>query len=210
MAVHVCNHPFIQHHLTHMRDKRTEMTEFRQLLDRISALMAVEVTRNFELTSTSIETPMERMTAPILVEKQVTIVPILRAALGMINGLLSVLPQASLAHLGLERDEQTLLPRGYYRKVPPNLSEKEIIIVDPMLATGGSMLKAIEILQEAGGKVERMRLLSLVAAPEGLSKVQALYPDIPIYTAAIDERLNDIGYIVPGLGDAGDRLFGTI
>lgn len=213
MPVHVCEHPFIQHHLSHMRDRSTETVAFRQHMNRISHLISVELTRNFPLTQHSIETPLATMQAPVLVDRSVVIVPILRAALGLVNGLLETFPEALcpiVAHMGLERDHVTLEPRGYYSKLPDNLAHKHIIVVDPMLATGGSMVKAISILAENGAKIEQMRIMCIVSAPEGIQKVEASYPDIPIYTAAIDERLNEVGYIVPGLGDAGDRLFGTL
>ncbi len=206
-TLHIIDHPLIQHKLTIMRKTSTSSKDFRQLLDEISMLMGYEVTRNLPLETVEITTPVARATAKQIAGKKLAIVPILRAGLGMVDGLLSLVPVARVGHIGLYRDPETHLPVEYYCKLPPNIENRLVIVVDPMLATGGSASDAIKMLKDKG--CTDIRLMCLVAAPEGVAKVQADHPDVDIYTAALDERLNDHAYIVPGLGDAGDRLFGT-
>jgi uracil phosphoribosyltransferase len=200
------DHPVIQTKLTELRDFATEHRKFRGLLNEIASLMVYEVTRDWPTTPRPIQTPMERMTGQVLARK-VTLVPILRAGLGMAEGVLRLLPDARMGHLGVYRDERTLEPISYYQKLPPDIAETEVLIIDPMLATGGSGSAAIAILKKSG--VRSMKFVCLVAAPEGIQAVHALHPEIPIYCAAIDRQLNAKGYILPGLGDAGDRIFGT-
>ena len=206
-TLHVIDHPLIQHKLTIMRDKRTGAKEFRELLDEITVLMGYEVTRDFPLVDWEIETPIQKMTAKRIAGKKVAVVPILRAGLGMVDGLLELLPVAKVGHIGLYRDHETHKPVVYYCKLPEDIGRRTVILCDPMLATGGSASDAITMLKERGAK--DIRLLNLVAAPEGVKKVQEDHPDVDIYVAALDEKLNENCYIVPGLGDAGDRLFGT-
>ena len=205
--VHVLDHPLITDKLTRMRRKSTKSQEFRALLKEISELMGYEVTRNFETKLITIETPICEGTFPILKQDFFTIVPILRAGLGMVEGMLELMPFAHVGHIGLYRDENTRKPIEYYYKMPANAENSVIIVVDPMLATGGSASDAIDSLKNHG--YTNIRLMNLVAAPEGVKVVQERHPDVDIYVAAIDERLNDQAYIVPGLGDAGDRIFGT-
>lgn len=205
--LHIIDHPLIQHKLTIMRKTNTSSKDFRQLLDEISMLMGYEVTRDLPLEEVEITTPVARAKAKQIAGKKLAIVPILRAGLGMVDGLLSLVPVARVGHIGLYRDPETHLPVEYYCKLPPNIQNRLVIVVDPMLATGGSASDAIKMLKDKG--CTDIRLMCLVAAPEGVAKVEADHPDVPIFTAALDERLNDHAYIVPGLGDAGDRLFGT-
>ena len=205
--LHIVNHPLIQHKLTIMRDKRTGPKEFRELLDEITVLMGYEVTRDFALDDYEIETPMQKMVAKRISGKKVAIVPILRAGLGMVDGLLSLLPVAKVGHIGLYRDPKTHKPVVYYCKLPSDIEKRSVIVCDPMLATGGSASDALSMLKEKG--VTDVRLLCLVAAPEGVAKVQNDHPDVEIFCAALDDCLNENCYILPGLGDAGDRLFGT-
>ena len=204
---HVMNHPLIQHKLTIMRKTETGAKDFRELLNEISVLMGYEITRDLPLEDVEIETPLQKMTAKQISGKKLAIVPILRAGLGMVDGLLSLIPVAKVGHIGLYRDPETHLPVEYYCKLPPDIEERIVIIVDPMLATGGSSSDAITMLKKRGCK--NIKLMCLVSAPEGVAKVRATHPDVDIYTAALDERLNENCYILPGLGDAGDRLFGT-
>lgn len=204
---HLIDHPLIQHKLTIMRKVNTPSKDFRQLLDEISMLMGYEVTRDLPLENVEINTPVAHTTAKQIAGKKLAIVPILRAGLGMVDGLLSLVPVARVGHIGLYRDPETHLPVEYYCKLPPNIHKRLVIVVDPMLATGGSATDALRMLKEKG--CTDIRLMCLVAAPEGVKKVQEAHPDVDIYCAALDERLNDSKYIVPGLGDAGDRLFGT-
>lgn len=206
-TLHIIDHPLIQHKLTIMRKTGTSSKDFRQLLDEISMLMGYEVTRNLPLETVDITTPVARAKAKQIAGKKLAIVPILRAGLGMVDGLLSLVPVARVGHIGLYRDPETHLPVEYYCKLPPNIQNRLVIVVDPMLATGGSASDALKMLKEKG--CTDIRLMCLVAAPEGVAKVQADHPDVDIYTAALDEKLNEHAYIVPGLGDAGDRLFGT-
>ncbi|MCQ2183839.1 MAG: uracil phosphoribosyltransferase [Bacteroidales bacterium] len=205
--VHIINHPLIQHKLSIMRDKNTGSKDFRKLLMEISLLMGYEVTRDLPLEDKEIETPICRMTAKEISGRKLAIVPILRAGLGMVDGLLSLVPVAKVGHIGLYRNEETHKPVVYYCKLPEDIQKRLVIITDPMLATGGSSCDAITMLKERG--CDNIRLMCLVAAPEGLAKVQETHPDVDIYVAAVDEHLNENAYIVPGLGDAGDRIFGT-
>ena len=205
--VHLINHPMVQHKLSIMRQKETGSKDFRQLLKEISLLMGYEVTRDLPLTDIQIETPISTMVASRVLGRKLAIVPILRAGLGMVDGLLDLVPVAKVGHIGLYRDEKTHEPVVYYCKLPEDIQERLVIITDPMLATGGSSCDAIDMLKERG--CTNIRLMCLVAAPEGIAKVQEAHPDVDIYVAAIDEKLNDNAYIVPGLGDAGDRIFGT-
>ena len=200
------DHPVIQTKLTELRDFATESRKFRALLDEIAGLMVYEVTRDWPTRPRLIQTPLERMTGKMLA-RPITLVPILRAGLGMADGVLKLLPDARLGHLGVRRDEATLQPIAYYQKLPPDIASTEVLLIDPMLATGGSGSAAISYLKQAG--VTDMRFVCLVAAPEGIAALHAQHPEVPIYCAAIDRQLNEKGYIVPGLGDAGDRLFGT-
>lgn len=206
-TLHIIDHPLIQHKLTIMRDKRTGAKEFRELLDEITLLMGYEITRDFPLVDWEIETPIQKMTAKRIAGKKVAVVPILRAGLGMVDGLLELLPVAKVGHIGLYRDHETHKPVVYYCKLPEDIGRRTVILCDPMLATGGSASDAVTMLKERGAK--DIRLLNLVAAPEGVKKVQEDHPDVDIYVAALDEKLNENCYIIPGLGDAGDRLFGT-
>lgn len=205
--LHIIDHPLIQHKLTIMRDKNTGTKEFRELLTEISMLMGYEVTRDFPLADKVIETPICSMVAKEISGKKLAIVPILRAGLGMVDGLVKLLPAARVGHVGLYRDEETHLPVEYFCKLPKDIAERMVIVTDPMLATGGSSVDAINSVKKRG--VSNIRLMCLVAAPEGIAKVQAAHPDVDIYVAAVDEKLNENAYIVPGLGDCGDRIFGT-
>ncbi|MBS6447475.1 MAG: uracil phosphoribosyltransferase [Clostridiales bacterium] len=205
--LHVIDHPLIQHKLTYMRKKETGSKDFRELLDEIAMLMGYEVTRDLPLEDMEIETPLCKMTGKVISGKKLAVVPILRAGLGMVDGLLELVPVAKVGHIGLYRDPETHLPIEYYCKLPMDISERIVIVVDPMLATGGSACDALTKLKERG--CTHLRLMCLVAAPEGVAAVQKAHPDVDIYVAAVDEKLNEHAYIVPGLGDAGDRLFGT-
>ncbi|HWE92744.1 MAG TPA: uracil phosphoribosyltransferase [Tepidisphaeraceae bacterium] len=200
------DHPVIQTKLTELRDFSTDHRKFRELLNEIASLMVYEVTRDWPTKPRPIQTPMERMTGSVLA-RQITLVPILRAGLGMADGVLRLLPEARLGHLGVYRNEETLEPVPYYQKLPPDIAGTEVLLLDPMLATGGSGTAAISFLKNAG--VTNMRFVCLVAAPEGIQHLHQLHPEVPIYCAAIDRQLNEKGYILPGLGDAGDRIFGT-
>ncbi|MBP5538552.1 MAG: uracil phosphoribosyltransferase [Bacteroidales bacterium] len=203
----VFDHPMIQHKLTLMRDKNTGSKDFRTLLTEISLLMGYEVTRDFPLHDVNIETPICPMVGKQIDGKKVAIVPILRAGLGMVEGLLSLIPVAKIGHIGLYRNEETHEPVVYYCKLPADIQERKVVVTDPMLATGGSAVDAITMLKERGCK--HIRMMCLVAAPEGIIRVHKAHPDVKIYVAAVDEKLNSDAYIVPGLGDAGDRIFGT-
>ena len=205
--VHVFDHPLIQHKLSIMRNKNTGCKEFRELLDEISMLMVYEVTRDLPTQETDVETPICSTTTRVLAGKPIGIIPILRAGLGMVNGILELIPNAKVGHIGLYRDPETLEPVEYYCKLPEDAEHRELIVLDPMLATGGSACAAITFIKKRG--CSNIRLVNLIAAPEGIARVQHEHPDVDIYVAARDEKLNDHGYIVPGLGDAGDRLFGT-
>ncbi|MBQ0804751.1 MAG: uracil phosphoribosyltransferase [Sulfitobacter sp.] len=203
----VVDHPLVQHKLTIMRDKETPTAVFRQLLREISQLLAYEVTRGMPMTTKSVETPMQSMEAPTLAGKKLALISILRAGNGLLDGVLELIPSARVGFVGLYRDEKTLKPVKYYFKVPEGLDDRLVIVVDPMLATGNSSVAAIDMLKETGAN--NIRFLCLLAAPEGIKRMQEAHPDVPIVTAAVDEKLNESGYIVPGLGDAGDRMYGT-
>ena len=208
MNVHVIDHPLIQHKLTIMRMKETGTKDFRELLEEISMLMAYEITRDFPLKDVEIETPICKCKEKMLAGKKVGVVPILRAGLGMLNGVVNMIPAARVGHVGMYRDPKTLKPVEYYCKLPGDVAERTLVVVDPMLATGGSSSAALSLLKEKGAK--HIILMCLVAAPEGGRGINHDHPDVPLYVAAIDEKLNEKGYIVPGLGDAGDRIFGTL
>ena len=203
----VTEHPLIQHKLTLMRMKDTGSKDFRELLTEITMLMGYEVTKDLPLSEIEIETPVMKTKSKVLSGKKLAIVPILRAGIGMVDGFISLIPAAKVGHIGLYRDPETCKPVEYYCKLPQDIGDREVLLVDPMLATGGSATAAIELLREKGAK--SIRMINLVAAPEGIEEVHSQYPDVDIYVAAVDEKLNDHKYIVPGLGDAGDRLFGT-
>ena len=206
MALHLIDHPLVQHKLSIMRDKKTSTMKFRELLKEISMFMGYEITRDFPLTYEGVETPLMKMNAPKISGKKVVIAPILRAGLGMVDGLTALMPSARIGHIGMYRDEETCLPVFYYYKMPAD-KDRMVIVTDPMLATGGSACDAIKRLKEDG--YTSIRLMSLVASPQGVKAVQEMHPDVEIFLAALDEGLNDKNYILPGLGDAGDRIFGT-
>ena len=206
-TVHIIDHPMIQHKLTIMRDKNTGSKDFRQLLTEISLFMGYEITRDLPLTYKEIETPICKMSSPKVSGRKLAIVPILRAGMGMLDGMLTLIPVAKVGHIGLYRNEETHEPVEYYCKLPEDIQERLVIVTDPMLATGGSSVDALTMLKKRG--CTNIRLMCLVAAPEGIKKVQEMHPDVDIYVAAVDDHLNENAYIVPGLGDAGDRIFGT-
>ena len=206
-GVTLVDHPLVSHKLTIMRRRETSTKSFRELLREISLLLAYEATRDLELTTTVIDTPITTMTAPTLEGKKLVFAPILRAGMGLLEGMLELVPSARVAHVGLYRDPKTLVAVEYYFKAPESLTDRTVIVLDPMLATANSATAAIDRLKEAGAK--QLKFVCLLAAPEGIAKLRGEHPDVPIYTAAIDDRLNDHGYIVPGLGDAGDRIYGT-
>ncbi|MFY0611723.1 MAG: uracil phosphoribosyltransferase [Hyphomicrobiaceae bacterium] len=203
----VVNHPLIQHKLTQLRDVKTITSDFRQLLREISHLLAYEVLRDLPMTTKDIETPIAKMSAPVLAGKKLVFVSILRAGNGLLDGMLDLVPLARVGHIGLYRDPETLTAIEYYRKLPDDISERPVIAVDPMLATANSAIAAVSQLKAAG--VDNMKFVCVLAAPEGVERFAAAHPDVPIYTAAVDEKLNEHSYIVPGLGDAGDRMYGT-
>lgn len=204
--VTVLNHPLITHKITQMRKEETKTKNFRQNLDEVAGLMAYEITRDIKLSPVRIQTPVEACDTYELT-KDIVLVPILRAGLGMVDGILSLIPTAKVGHIGVYRDEETLLPHEYFAKFPENLAEAEVMVLDPMLATGGSADAAIEMVKARGAK--SIKLVCIVAAPEGVELIRKKHPDVDIYLGALDEKLNEHGYIVPGLGDAGDRIFGT-
>jgi uracil phosphoribosyltransferase len=205
--VFVLDHPLIQHKLTYIRDEKTGTKEFRELVDEVAGLMAFEITRDLPLQEVTIKTPVAEATTKTIAGKKLGLVPILRAGLGMVDGILKLIPAAKVGHVGLYRDPETLTPIEYYVKLPSDVEERDFIVIDPMLATGGSASAAITSIKNRGAK--NIKLMCLVAAPEGVKVIQEEHPDVDIFLAALDEKLNDHGYIVPGLGDAGDRLFGT-
>ena len=207
MEITVVNHPLIKEKMTRLRDAKTTSPDFRQLLDQIAQLLLFEVTKDFPVREIPVETPLQQTTGYALDISSITVVPILRAGLGFLDAVLDLIPEANAGHIGLYRDEKTLKPIEYYCKMPSDLSERRIIVTDPMLATGGSAAAAITLLKEKGAK--DIQLMCLVAAPQGVETVNREHPDVRIYVAALDEDLNDHGYILPGLGDAGDRIFGT-
>lgn len=202
----VMDHPLITHKITKLRDKNTTVKEFRELTYEIALLMGYECTRDLDLTEVEVETPITKTTGK-LIQNQVTLVPILRAGLGMVDAMMSLIPAAKVGHIGLYRDHETLEPVEYYCKLPQDVAERQVLLLDPMLATGGSSSAAIQFIKDRGAT--RIKLVCLIAAPEGIARVQKDHPDVDIYCAAVDEKLNEVGYIVPGLGDAGDRIFGT-
>ncbi|ACL22820.1 uracil phosphoribosyltransferase [Desulfitobacterium sp. LBE] len=205
--VHILDHPLIQHKLSLIRDENTGSKDFRELVEEVSMLMAYEVTRDFPLQDVEVKTPVATMTAKAIAGRKVGLIPILRAGLGMVDGMLRLIPTAKVGHVGLYRDPETLKPVEYYCKLPTDVEERDLIVIDPMLATGGSATAAITFLKDRGAK--SIKLMCLIAAPEGIKEVQNYHDDVDIFVAAVDDYLNDHGYIIPGLGDAGDRLFGT-
>ena len=205
--VHIMNHPLIIHKISMLRDKNTSVKDFRELAYEIALLMGYEATRDLELTEKSVETPLVTTTGKYI-DKQVALVPILRAGLGMVEALMSVIPAAKIGHIGLYRDHETLEPVEYYCKLPPDIAERQVLVLDPMLATGGSSAAAIDFIKKRGA--QRIKLVCIIASPEGVEAVKNAHPDVEIFCGTVDEKLNENGYIVPGLGDAGDRLFGTV
>ncbi len=205
--VHVLDHPLIQHKLTIIRDETTSVKEFREIVSEIAMLMCYEATRDLPLADVEVKTPVATGTFKKIAGKKLAVVPILRAGLGMVDGMINMIPNAKVGHIGLYRDPQTLEPVKYYCKMPKDIAEREVIIVDPMLATGGSATAAIQFMKEYGCK--HIKLMNIIAAPEGVARIQKDHPDVEIFLAALDEKLNEHSYIVPGLGDAGDRIFGT-
>ena len=205
--VTVIDHPLVQHKLALLRDKETGTKAFRELVSELAMLMGYEVTRDLPLQEVEVETPITKASFKMLANEKLAVVPILRAGLGMADGMMNLIPHAKMGHIGLYRNPDTLMPTGYYCKLPDDIDQRDTIIVDPMLATGNSAIEAIRLIKEAGAKT--IRLVCLISAPEGIYAIQKAHPDVDIYVASIDEKLNEHGYIVPGLGDAGDRLFGT-
>ena len=205
--VTILDHPLIQHKISLLRNKNTGTNEFRSLTDEIAMLMGYEALRDLPLEDQEVETPIETCSTPMLAGKKLAVVPILRAGLGMVDGMLNMIPAAKVGHIGLYRDPETLEPVEYYCKLPADCANREVFVVDPMLATGGSSVAAIQMLKNKG--VKSIRLMCIIAAPEGVKKMQEAHPDVDIYIGALDDHLNEHGYIVPGLGDAGDRIFGT-
>jgi uracil phosphoribosyltransferase len=203
----VITHPLIEHKLTFIRDVKTSKKEFKELVNEVAMLMAYEITKDMPLEEVEIETPICKTKSKILAGKKLVLVPILRAGLGMVDGILKLIPSARVGHIGIYRDENTLKPVSYYFKIPSNCEDRDFILIDPMLATGGSAVYAVDMLKDAGAK--SIKFMCLIAAPEGVERFCTAHPDIKVYSASLDERLNEKGYIVPGLGDAGDRLFGT-
>lgn len=208
--IHVIEHPLIEHKLTIIRDKETGTKDFREIVNEIARLLAYEVSRDLAVEDVEIETPLVKSVEKKLAGKKVVVVPILRAGLGMVDGILDLIPAARVGHVGLYRDEETMEPVEYFVKMPNNLEDRQLYIVDPMLATGGSAIAAIDSVVERGAKIENIKFISIVAAPEGVEALHDAHPEVEIYTASLDEKLNDDAYIVPGLGDAGDRLYGTL
>lgn len=207
VKVNILDHPLIQHKLTQIRQKDTSTTQFRQMINEIGGLMVYEITRDLPLEQIEIETPVAKTKANVIAGKKMVVVPILRAGLGMVDGILQMIPSARIGHIGIFRDEETLQPVEYFAKFPEELDQRDIFIVDPMLATGGSAIAAINSIKQRGAK--NIKLVCLVGAPEGVKAINDAHPDVTVYLASLDEKLNEKGYIVPGLGDAGDRIFGT-
>ncbi|HAX73917.1 MAG TPA: uracil phosphoribosyltransferase [Firmicutes bacterium] len=207
LQVNILNHPLILHKLTQIRQKETPTTQFRQMINEIGGLMVYEITRDLAVEEIEIETPVTKTKAQVISGKKMVVVPILRAGLGMVDGILQMIPSARIGHIGIYRDEETLQPVEYFAKFPDGLDKRDIFVVDPMLATGGSAIAAINAIKDRGAK--NIKLVCLVGAPEGVKAVNEAHPDVTIYLAALDEKLNEKGYIVPGLGDCGDRIFGT-
>lgn len=207
IKVNILDHPLIQHKLTQIRQKDTSTTQFRQIINEIGGLMVYEITRDLPLEQIEIETPVAKTKANVIAGKKMVVVPILRAGLGMVDGILQMIPSARIGHIGIFRDEETLQPVEYFAKFPDGLDQRDIFIVDPMLATGGSAIAAINSIKQRGAK--NIKLVCLVGAPEGVKAINEAHPDVTVYLASLDEKLNEKGYIVPGLGDAGDRIFGT-
>ena len=207
IKVNILDHPLIQHKLTQIRQKETSTTQFRQMINEIGGLMVYEITRDLPLEQIEIQTPVATTKANVIAGKKMVVVPILRAGLGMVDGILQMIPSARIGHIGIFRDEETLQPVEYFAKFPDGLDQRDIFIVDPMLATGGSAIAAITSIKKRGAK--NIKLVCVVGAPEGVKAVNEAHPDVTIYLASLDEKLNEKGYIVPGLGDAGDRIFGT-
>ncbi|QYR22049.1 uracil phosphoribosyltransferase [Paenibacillus sp. sptzw28] len=203
----ICDHPLIQHKLTHIRDKETNTKDFRELVDEVATLMAYEITRDIPLELVTVSTPVTEAVGKVISGRMLGLIPVLRAGLGMVDGMLKLIPSAKVGHIGLYRDPETLEPIEYYVNLPSDATERMLIVIDPMLATGGSACAAIETLKKRG--CTQIKLMCLIAAPEGVEAINKEHPDVDIYLAALDERLNDHGYIVPGLGDAGDRMYGT-
>ena len=207
MAVHVLDHPLLQHKLAILRDKQTSVKEFRELVSEIATLMCYEATRDLPVEQVEIDTPVATAKVNKISGKKMAVVPILRAGLGMVDGIVTLVPSCKVGHIGLYRDPDTLQPVEYYCKMPKDIASREVLIVDPMLATGGSATAAIQFIKNYGCK--HVKLMCIIAAPEGVKRIEEDHPDVDVFVAAVDEKLNDHGYIVPGLGDAGDRIFGT-
>jgi len=205
--IHEMTHPLILHKISMIRDENTTVKDFRELVYEISLLMGYEATRDLKMVEAPVKTPLTETTGKFI-ERQVALVPILRAGLGMVDALMSLIPAAKVGHVGLYRDHETLEPKEYYSKLPPDIDKRQVIVLDPMLATGGSAAAAIDFIKQRGAK--RIKLMCIIAAPEGVEAIKAAHPDVEVFIGTIDEKLNEKGYIVPGLGDAGDRLFGTI
>ena len=205
--VHVLNHPLLQHKLSILRDEKTGVKDFREVVSEVATLMCYEATRDLPMKEVEIQTPVSKATVQVLAGKKLAIVPVLRAGLGMVDGILTLIPSVKVGHIGLYRDPETLEPVEYYCKMPNDISERDVIILDPMLATGGSASAAIQFMKNY--ECKSIKLMNIIAAPEGIERVHKDHPDVEIFVAAVDEKLNDHGYIVPGLGDAGDRIFGT-
>ena len=206
-VVEIVEHPLIQHKISLMRDRRTGTKEFRDLVSEVATLLCYEATRDLPLEEVEVETPIALARTKVLAGRKLALVPILRAGLGMVDGMLNLIPAAKVGHIGLYRNEETLQPVEYYCKLPNDIAEREVIVLDPMLATGGSAADAISLIKQRGAR--HIKFIGLIAAPEGLKALHAAHPDVDIYVGALDEKLNNQGYIVPGLGDAGDRIFGT-
>ena len=206
-APFIADHPLVKHKISHLRDKNTGTKEFKELVSEIATLLCYEATRDLPVKNVDVETPITSTSVPVLAGRKLALVHILRAGLGMVDGMLTLLPAAKIGHIGLYRNEETLQPVEYYCKLPADISEREVIVLDPMLATGGSACDAISLIKKRGAK--HIKFICIIAAPQGLAKLQATHPDVDIYIGQMDDHLNENGYIVPGLGDAGDRIFGT-